>query len=214
LAEKENDLQAIIWKMNELNLVNKTYDKKLSNLAEHMKYLSDVLDGTQSEFRDTIESNRSINLKLQDEIHHLSSLVNALTVTTSNGSACLPPLPMDFNVCPMVPSGMVDVENFMLMTRGNNLSSVIHSDKPSTQSCTNIAEVNDDNITSESDSDYENDECNNLLQKTIDQWSQYPEEAFYVGAKPNTYTPVRFTTKFGPQIRLGTFQDYIQLVKC
>jgi hypothetical protein len=51
LDKKTHDLQAIIWKMNELHLINKTYNEKMSNREQHVTYLEENLVELQNSNR-------------------------------------------------------------------------------------------------------------------------------------------------------------------
>jgi len=205
LFEKDNDLQAIIWKMNELNLVNKTYDKKLSNMIEHMTYLTDALDESQEEYRIALESSQKTVKKLQDDVQRLSTLVNSLTLYKEE-SSCTPPCSI-FETCPHMSNETDDLQHFYH-------SDERPSDKPPSEFNENgTIYVIEGTQLNEKES-APNDEHSGELEEIIRHWTQYPEELLFVGAKLNSYSPIRFTDKFGPQIRLGTFQDYIRLVKC
>jgi exonuclease VII small subunit len=204
LLEKENDLQAIIWKMNELNLVNKTYDKKLSNMVEHMDYLTEALDDVQDEYRNAIESNRKTIKKLQDDGQQLSSLVNSLTLRKEESGNQLDFTPLfsvqsEFN--PQI-SIHRDIQDSLYHI---SHSKELPTDDSSTSEISENGKMNGVVI---------NDEYTDELKQMIQKWSQYPDEMLYVGAKLNSYSPVRFTEKFGPQVRLATFQDFIRSVKC
>jgi hypothetical protein len=51
LERKTNDLHAIIWKMNELHLVNKTIDEKVESRDQHVLYLEEQLAKLQYQNR-------------------------------------------------------------------------------------------------------------------------------------------------------------------
>ena len=80
LDKKTHDLQAIIWKMNELHLINKTYNEKMSNREQHVTYLEENLVELQSSNRNMILERQKSEHGLRDELDNLKVLVDAMTV--------------------------------------------------------------------------------------------------------------------------------------
>lgn len=80
LDKKTHDLQAIIWKMNELHLINKTYNEKMSNREQHVTYLEENLVELQSSNRDMILERQEAEKQLCEELENLKVLVDAMTV--------------------------------------------------------------------------------------------------------------------------------------
>lgn len=80
LDKKTHDLQAIIWKMNELHLINKTYNEKMSNREQHVTYLEENLVELQSSNRNMILERQEAEGKLRGELNNLKVLVDAMTV--------------------------------------------------------------------------------------------------------------------------------------
>jgi len=80
LDKKTHDLQAIIWKMNELHLINKTYNEKMSNREQHVTYLEENLVELQSSNRNMILERQEAETKLREELENLKVLVDAMTV--------------------------------------------------------------------------------------------------------------------------------------
>ena len=80
LDKKTHDLQAIIWKMNELHLINKTYNEKMSNREQHVTYLEENLVELQSSNRNMILERQEAEEKLREELENLKVLVDAMTI--------------------------------------------------------------------------------------------------------------------------------------
>lgn len=80
LEKKTHDLQAIIWKMNELHLINKTYNEKMSNREQHVTYLEENLVELQNTNRTMILERRDVEDALREELDSLKVLVDAMTV--------------------------------------------------------------------------------------------------------------------------------------
>jgi len=80
LDKKTHDLQAIIWKMNELHLINKTYNEKMSNREQHVTYLEENLVELQSSNRNMILERQEAEGELRGELDNLKVLVDAMTV--------------------------------------------------------------------------------------------------------------------------------------
>jgi len=80
LDKKTHDLQAIIWKMNELHLINKTYNEKMSNREQHVTYLEENLVELQSSNRNMILERQEAEGHLREELDNLKVLVDAMTV--------------------------------------------------------------------------------------------------------------------------------------
>ena len=80
LEKKTHDLQQIIWKMNELHLINKTYNEKMSNREQHVTYLEENLVELQGSNRNMILERQEAEEKLRGELDNLKVLVDAMTI--------------------------------------------------------------------------------------------------------------------------------------
>ncbi|KAK1748240.1 kinesin family protein [Skeletonema marinoi] len=80
LEKKTHDLQQIIWKMNELHLINKTYNEKMSNREQHVTYLEENLVELQGSNRNMILERQEAEEKLREELDNLKVLVDAMTI--------------------------------------------------------------------------------------------------------------------------------------
>jgi hypothetical protein len=75
LERKTNDLHAIVWKMNELHLVNKTIDTKVENREQHVNYLEEHLVDLQTRNRRLVIDRQEGEKRLREDN---SSLKNQL----------------------------------------------------------------------------------------------------------------------------------------
>jgi hypothetical protein len=80
LERKTNDLQAIVWKMNELHLVNKTIDGKLEHRESHISYLEDHLATLQTKNRRLEERQLEGDKKLREESSNLKQQLDGITL--------------------------------------------------------------------------------------------------------------------------------------
>ena len=78
LQRKTHDLQAIIWKMNELHLINKTYNEKMANREQHVTYLEDNLADLQSANRRLVASGQDTEKRLRGELASARALVQSI----------------------------------------------------------------------------------------------------------------------------------------
>ena len=79
LDRKTHDLQAIIWKMNELHLINKTYNEKMTNREQHVTYLEENLVDLQNTNRRMISDQQDADTKLRSDLGEMKDLVETMT---------------------------------------------------------------------------------------------------------------------------------------
>uniref|UniRef100_A0A7S2ETD3 Uncharacterized protein n=1 Tax=Trieres chinensis TaxID=1514140 RepID=A0A7S2ETD3_TRICV len=111
LDRKTHDLQAIIWKMNELHLINKTYNEKMANREQHVTYLEENLIDLQSTNRRLIAERQEAEKKLRTEVDKLKVLVDGMSV----------PL-WQFGQCSMTERTLAN--RMLLPVRGRNVAVV------------------------------------------------------------------------------------------
>ena len=80
LDRKTHDLQAIIWKMNELHLMNKTYKEKMANREQHVTYLEEDLIDLQKINRRLVAECQENERRMMAEIEGLRELVDGMSV--------------------------------------------------------------------------------------------------------------------------------------
>ena len=73
------DLQAVIWKMNELNMTNKAYNERILNGEHQMTYLEDSLLAIQQENARLISNHHQKEKKFRAEVARLQSLLDDVT---------------------------------------------------------------------------------------------------------------------------------------
>jgi Kinesin motor domain len=80
LELRTNDLHAIVWKMNELHLVNKMIDSKVMTREQKVKYLEDHISDMQSKTDLLIASSEKRETRLRDENTELKCQVDGMAV--------------------------------------------------------------------------------------------------------------------------------------
>lgn len=101
LERKTNDLQAIVWKMNELHLVNKTIDEKVEARDHHVAYLEERVADLQTQNRRLLLEKQEAEKKTRDECSALQQqLDGASTALWQFGEAIPGKVPMRRIVLP------------------------------------------------------------------------------------------------------------------
>ncbi|KAG7358259.1 kinesin motor domain containing protein [Nitzschia inconspicua] len=80
LERRSNDLLAIVWKMNELHLVNKTIDTKVGMREQHVTYLEEHISDIQAKTRRLLSQQELCEKKLRDENSNLRGQLEGLSV--------------------------------------------------------------------------------------------------------------------------------------
>jgi hypothetical protein len=78
--QKEN-LTALAWKMNELNLINKSYNEKMVNREQHVIYLEENYVELQNRNRAIIEERGEAERKLREELDNLQKVLGGMSVS-------------------------------------------------------------------------------------------------------------------------------------
>lgn len=78
LSKKCHDLEAVIWKMNELHLINKTYSEKMSNREKHVLYLEETVQELQRQNRILMLDKQSGEDKFREESKIWHNLIDSL----------------------------------------------------------------------------------------------------------------------------------------
>jgi len=79
LAKKTNDVQALVWKVNELHLINKTYEEKLRSREEHVSYLEESLAHLNQNRIEVACQHQTSDKKFRKEIVELQNILNTMT---------------------------------------------------------------------------------------------------------------------------------------
>jgi kinesin family protein 5 len=80
LERKTNDLHAIVWKMNELHLVNKTIDTKVENREQHVTHLEEHLSSMQTKNRRLAIEKQETEKRLREENQALKNELDGMAV--------------------------------------------------------------------------------------------------------------------------------------
>ena len=80
LERRSNDLHAIVWKMNELHLVNKTISAKAMTKEQYSSYLSEYLLEIQAKNQRFISHSESEERKLRDENSDLRNQLEGISL--------------------------------------------------------------------------------------------------------------------------------------
>ena len=79
MTKRGADLEAVIWKMNELHLVNRSYNDRLLNRDEHVTYLKDSLRLLQDSNARLVTVHIENENKLRHEAERLNQVIESLT---------------------------------------------------------------------------------------------------------------------------------------
>jgi hypothetical protein len=80
IEKKTQNLMAIAWKMNELNLINKSYNEKMVNREQHVVYLEENYVELQNRNRMIIEEQQEAERKLRDELNSVRKALGGMSV--------------------------------------------------------------------------------------------------------------------------------------
>jgi len=80
LDRRSHDLNAIIWKMNELHLVNKTISSKALTREQYSSYLSDYLSEMQTRNQLSVSKIENEEKKLRDENYELRNQLDGISL--------------------------------------------------------------------------------------------------------------------------------------
>eukprot|EP00980_Cylindrotheca_fusiformis_P013282 scaffold3375_cov153-Cylindrotheca_fusiformis.AAC.7 len=80
LERKSNDLQAIVWKMNELHLVNKTMTEKVESRENHLTYLEEHLIDLQTRNRRLVIERQEGEKKLLEDNSGIKQQLDGMRV--------------------------------------------------------------------------------------------------------------------------------------
>ncbi len=80
MDRRTNDLHAIIWKMNELHLVNKTVHEKIENRESHIVYLEEHLTKLHHKYQQLFIEQQQDYKKLQEENSEMKTRLASTTI--------------------------------------------------------------------------------------------------------------------------------------
>jgi len=112
LEKKTASLTAIAWKMNELNLINKTYNEKMVNREQHVLYLEESLVDLQNNNRRLSVERQETEKKLRDDLEQLQKIVDGMTIPLWQfGETKVESSPVESRIIVPIPSGNADLES-------------------------------------------------------------------------------------------------------
>ncbi len=79
VRKKENDLKALVWKMNEINIINNTYNEKLTSKEHYIRYLEEKLMTLQDKDMMRTYKAEETERKLRTEAMRLNTLLDAMS---------------------------------------------------------------------------------------------------------------------------------------
>lgn len=80
IEKKTQNLMATAWKMNELNMINKSYNEKMLNREQHVVYLEENYVELQNRNRMIIEQQQEAERKLRDELDSVRKVLGGMSV--------------------------------------------------------------------------------------------------------------------------------------
>lgn len=80
LEKRSNDLQAIVWKMNELHLVNKTMTEKIENRDNHLSYLEEHMNDLQTKNQRMVIERQEAEKRLMEDTASLKQVLDGMNV--------------------------------------------------------------------------------------------------------------------------------------
>ena len=188
LAAKGADLEAVIWKMNELHLVNRSYNDRLSNRDQHIMYLEDSLRSFQDKNFRLLTVHIENEKRLRDEAERLNAVIDSLTTQLWQEGAV--EVPLESRI-------IVPFQGSAPMSDRHDTSSISGSD-------TQKHEERRDTL----DSRRSHEEGQRSVPFTSVEVSPEVDLATLLkGGKTNDYVPRRFTEKRGLTIKAATMHS-------
>jgi Kinesin motor domain len=80
LSRKNNDLKAVIWKMNELHMIGKTLQTQTQSKDGHISHLEQSLLGLSEKHTAAIEDRKGVESSLQLKVNHLKGQLQSLLI--------------------------------------------------------------------------------------------------------------------------------------
>lgn len=194
LEKKSADLEAIVWKMNELHLVNRSYSDKLSSRDQHIAFLEESLRKAEDKNLQLVTVHIENEKKMRDEVDRLNSVIDSMTTKLWQDGEL--EIPLERRI--LVPfQGSRSVKS--IMSEGRDESEVGHDE-------------NKQNSLEHNDSDIGLHSSKIKLAAPFARIGNDPNidvAALCVGGKSQDYVPRRFATKRGRHIKSATLLDEI-----
>jgi len=188
LAAKGADLEAVIWKMNELHLVNRSYNDRLSNRDQYITYLEDSLRSFQDKNLRLLTVHIENEKKLRDEAERLNAVIDSLTTQLWQEGAV--EVPLESRI-------IVPFQGLAPMPDRHNNSSISGSDTQRKE------EGRDTQDSRRSHAEYKR----SAPLTSVDVSPEVDLATLLKGGKDNDYIPRRFTEKRGRTIKAATMHS-------
>ena len=185
LAAKAADLEAVIWKMNELHLVNRSYNDRLSNRDQYIMYLEDSLRSFQDKNLRLLTVHIENEKKLRDEAERLNAVIDSLTTQLWQEGAV--EVPLESRI-------IVPFQGLATMSDRHDTSSISGSD---------TERHKERRDTLDSRRSYEEGQLS-VPFTSVEVSPEVDLATLLKGGKTNDYAPRRFTEKRGLTIKSAT----------
>lgn len=190
LDKKAADLEAIVWKMNELHMVNRSYSEKMSNRDARINSLEESLRKCQDQNLQLVTVHIENEKKMRDEVDRLNNLIDSMTTKLWQDGEVQLPLERRI-IIPFQGTGKTSLPEKDLWSEGRDESETGHDEGKKESSPNKTVEVvsrgNETKLT--------------RFDPNID------VAALCVGGKPKNYVPRRFATKRGDEIKSAIWDD-------
>ena len=192
VAKKEADLEAVVWKMNELHLVNRSYNDRVSNRDQYINYLEESLRSDQDSNVRLVSVHIENDKKLRNEADRLNRVIDSLTTQLWQEGAVQLPL-----------------ESRIIVPFQGSLQSNYRIE--------NIIDRSDDHqnieVRDTRDTERNDNEARYLTPLiSVELSRKFNLDALLKGGKSNDYVPRRFAEKRGRTIQSATTSSYVTKV--
>ena len=82
LARRDKDVNAVIWKMNELHLSGKLFREKVESREPHIAYLEDAVAATKNSLVETLREREFSDRQYREELSHLRQVATSIAEPT------------------------------------------------------------------------------------------------------------------------------------
>ncbi len=211
LEKKGADLEAVIWKMNELHLINKTYDDKLSNREQHIAYLEDTLSSLQEKNLRMVTIHMENEKRLRGEMERMNKTIDSLSAKMwqqdGDRDVLESRIIIPFQNVVGYGSGNETVERFSLNDDSSDeggLGSDVVKNYMSMRNTSSFS-LEEDATVGLTATTIDGDPINKNENETKLKISI--EDMYRGGKDDDSYIPIRFTPKRGRLVRSATLRD-------
>ncbi len=212
LNRKSHDLEAVIWKMNELHLINKTYSEKMSNREKHVLYLEETVQELQRQNRNLLLDKQSCEDKFREEAKNWQIIIESLRFPLwqfDEQPAKLLPITSRIMI-PIIRSKYYDESQLQASSHGTSYESFNMQD-PYQTFVSNAVQTDDDWPISLGDKEYleSNQTFTSIAVQTDDAWPISLRDKDYLEAH-QAFTSIAVQTDDAWPISLGDI-NYLEV---